>query len=140
MYGLTADNASSNDTLTTELAKLVPLFDGSFRVRCFLHICNLVAKSLLRIFDDPKLKDDAEIAILAENLDIEELEAVEVDVRNGITSDEDDDDGLIDVMGELDEDEHTSIVEAIQPVKKVLVKVSKHNLFAHELSNIWIYL
>ncbi|KAG2085774.1 uncharacterized protein F5147DRAFT_588788 [Suillus discolor] len=57
MLSVTADNASSNDTLVTELVDLVPHFAGeTSRTRCFLHIVNLVAKSLLREFDAPKKK------------------------------------------------------------------------------------
>ncbi|KAG1734376.1 uncharacterized protein EDB91DRAFT_1037205, partial [Suillus paluster] len=47
-----ADNASSNDTLVAELATILPKFGGETNwSRCFLHIVNLVAKSLLREFD-----------------------------------------------------------------------------------------
>ncbi|KAG1797937.1 hypothetical protein EV424DRAFT_1271678, partial [Suillus variegatus] len=52
MLSLTADNASANDTLTTELAKRVQSFGGELsRTRCFLHIVNLIAKSIIRQFD-----------------------------------------------------------------------------------------
>ncbi|KAG1869714.1 hypothetical protein C8R48DRAFT_577018, partial [Suillus tomentosus] len=52
MLSVTADNASSNDTLVTKLVDLVPHFAGETScTRCFLHIVNLVAKSLLHEFD-----------------------------------------------------------------------------------------
>ncbi|KAG2112249.1 uncharacterized protein F5147DRAFT_527041, partial [Suillus discolor] len=52
ILSVTADNASSNDTLVTELVDLVPHFAGqASHTRCFLHIINLVAKSLLHEFD-----------------------------------------------------------------------------------------
>ncbi|KAH7903432.1 hypothetical protein BJ138DRAFT_979674, partial [Hygrophoropsis aurantiaca] len=52
ILSVTADNASSNDTMTDKLADLVPHFGGEVsRTRCFLHIVNLVAKSLIREFD-----------------------------------------------------------------------------------------
>ncbi|KAG2085569.1 uncharacterized protein F5147DRAFT_527472, partial [Suillus discolor] len=55
MLSLTGDNASSNDTLTTELAKHVDSFSGALsRTRCFLHIVNLIAKSIIKLFDVPK--------------------------------------------------------------------------------------
>ncbi|KAG1766266.1 hypothetical protein EDD22DRAFT_730168, partial [Suillus occidentalis] len=62
MLSLTADN--SNDTLTTELAKRVDSFSGAVnRTRCFLHIVNLVAQSIIKQFNVPKhaqasLEDD----------------------------------------------------------------------------------
>ncbi|KAG1811308.1 hypothetical protein EV424DRAFT_1327742, partial [Suillus variegatus] len=47
ILSLTGDNESSNDMLTTELAKHMDSFSGSLsRTHCFLHIVNLVAKSL----------------------------------------------------------------------------------------------
>ncbi|KAG2737548.1 hypothetical protein P692DRAFT_201670425, partial [Suillus brevipes Sb2] len=52
ILSITADNAASNETMVAELAELVPHFSGpSSRTRCFLHIVNLVAKSLIREFD-----------------------------------------------------------------------------------------
>ncbi|KAI0745591.1 hypothetical protein C8Q76DRAFT_601559, partial [Earliella scabrosa] len=52
---VTCDNASNNDTMIDELLKAHNLgrqFGGQHaRVRCFLHILNLVAKSLIRQFD-----------------------------------------------------------------------------------------
>ncbi|KAI9056832.1 hypothetical protein FKP32DRAFT_1557130, partial [Trametes sanguinea] len=52
ILSVTCDNASSNDTMTEELADLLTAFDGDYsRTRCFLHILNLVAKSMLRQFD-----------------------------------------------------------------------------------------
>ncbi|KAH7903747.1 hypothetical protein BJ138DRAFT_977493, partial [Hygrophoropsis aurantiaca] len=52
MLSLTADNASSNDTMTDELKLLLDDFSGkASRTRCFLHVVNLTAKSLVREFD-----------------------------------------------------------------------------------------
>ncbi|RDX54668.1 hypothetical protein OH76DRAFT_1315606, partial [Lentinus brumalis] len=49
---VTCDNASNNDTMIEEIARLLPFFEGQYhRVRCFSHIVNLVAKSMLRQFD-----------------------------------------------------------------------------------------
>ncbi|KAG2088934.1 uncharacterized protein F5147DRAFT_561336, partial [Suillus discolor] len=55
MLSLMGDNASSNDMLTTELAKCMDSFGGALsRTRCFLHIVNLIAKSIIKLFDVPK--------------------------------------------------------------------------------------
>ncbi|KAI0743016.1 hypothetical protein C8Q80DRAFT_1081465, partial [Daedaleopsis nitida] len=52
VLGVTCDNASNNDVMITRLAALLPDFDGPpNRVRCFAHVLNLVAKSLIRQFD-----------------------------------------------------------------------------------------
>ncbi|KAG1771398.1 hypothetical protein EV702DRAFT_977378, partial [Suillus placidus] len=55
ILSVTADNALSNDTMTMTLAENVAHFGGdTARTHCFLHIVNLVAKSLLKQFDIPK--------------------------------------------------------------------------------------
>ncbi|KAG2040739.1 hypothetical protein BDR03DRAFT_806750, partial [Suillus americanus] len=52
ILSVTADNAASNETMVAELAELIPHFSGpTSRTRCFLHIVNLVAKSLIHEFD-----------------------------------------------------------------------------------------
>ncbi|TFK78991.1 hypothetical protein K466DRAFT_469637, partial [Polyporus arcularius HHB13444] len=52
ILGVTADNASPNDTMIDELTKLLPDFAGQDnRARCFDHIVNLCAKSVLKPFD-----------------------------------------------------------------------------------------
>ncbi|KAA1479016.1 hypothetical protein DENSPDRAFT_751612, partial [Dentipellis sp. KUC8613] len=57
MLSVTCDNASANDVMVDELAELIDGFSGQVaRTRCFAHVVNLVAKSLLRQFDVPKAK------------------------------------------------------------------------------------
>ncbi|TFK79442.1 hypothetical protein K466DRAFT_450423, partial [Polyporus arcularius HHB13444] len=52
IMNITCDNASNNDTMVAEMGVLLPFFEGQFhRVRCFAHVVNLVAKSMLRQFD-----------------------------------------------------------------------------------------
>ncbi|KAJ7611034.1 hypothetical protein B0H17DRAFT_893514, partial [Mycena rosella] len=52
LTSITCDNASSNDTMARVLEGLLPSFDADKdRTRCFAHIINLVAKSMLRMFD-----------------------------------------------------------------------------------------
>ncbi|EIW51900.1 uncharacterized protein TRAVEDRAFT_78597, partial [Trametes versicolor FP-101664 SS1] len=52
ILGVTCDNASNNDVMVDHLNVLLEAFGGSFaRTRCFLHILNLTAKSLLKQFD-----------------------------------------------------------------------------------------
>ncbi|CAE6473416.1 unnamed protein product [Rhizoctonia solani] len=51
------DNASNNNTFTTELQKLFPSFGGpKFRSRCGAHITNLMAKAYLSIFSKPSTR------------------------------------------------------------------------------------
>ena len=51
---------SPNDTMIVELMDLIHNFPGEANcTRCFAHIINLVAKSLLRQFDIPNKKADS---------------------------------------------------------------------------------
>ncbi|KAI4518012.1 hypothetical protein K525DRAFT_174890, partial [Schizophyllum commune Loenen D] len=51
ILSITGDNATNNNALVVELAKLLGDFNPRNRVRCFLHIVNLVSRSLLSPFD-----------------------------------------------------------------------------------------
>ena len=56
---VTCDNASNNDVMVNHLAVLVPTFAGaSDHTHCFLHVINLVAKSLLHLFNIKKKDAD----------------------------------------------------------------------------------
>lgn len=130
MLSVTVDNASNNDTMVEELAELIEMFDGeASRTQCFLHIVNLVAKSLLKQSDVPKKKADAaldevekELLALAEDLEWEERITV---AENGLGDEasKDDVDGLVDEVEELTAQERKDLVESITPVRLVLVKV-----------------
>ncbi|CUA71178.1 Putative AC transposase [Rhizoctonia solani] len=57
------DNASNNNTFTTELQKLFPSFGGpKFRSRCGAHIGNLMAKAYLSIFSKPTTRKRGPLA------------------------------------------------------------------------------
>ncbi|KAG1835367.1 hypothetical protein DFJ58DRAFT_641010, partial [Suillus subalutaceus] len=52
ILSVTADNAANNNMMMAELADKVAHFRGeTARTQCFLHIVNLVAKSVLKQFD-----------------------------------------------------------------------------------------
>ncbi|KAF9220144.1 hypothetical protein BS17DRAFT_652896, partial [Gyrodon lividus] len=52
ILSITANNATSNDTMTDKLTNLLAHFGGEAgRTRCFLHIINLVVKMLIKLFD-----------------------------------------------------------------------------------------
>ncbi|KIK42770.1 hypothetical protein CY34DRAFT_58340, partial [Suillus luteus UH-Slu-Lm8-n1] len=129
---MTADNASSNDTMTTELAKLIDHFGGeAARTRCFLHIINLVAKSLIREFNVPKHKtaeslDSAEqdLQDIAGEIDIEDEATIAANGDGDPSADDaDDTEGWIDEVNELDDFDRDALQENIRPIKLVLVKV-----------------
>jgi hypothetical protein len=101
ILGITADNATNNDTMVEELEELMPSqFSHVNRTRCFLHVINLVAKSLLRQFELPKVKlketnvdpDDKQLYVLSEGWYDEE-------VKMAKENDIDDDDVVDDDVG-----------------------------------------
>ncbi|KAF9028133.1 hypothetical protein BDZ89DRAFT_904045, partial [Hymenopellis radicata] len=52
IIGITCDNAANNDVMMDKLGEDMEDFDGPrARARCFTHVVNLVAKSLLKLFD-----------------------------------------------------------------------------------------
>jgi hypothetical protein len=126
------------------LAVLLDAFPGApNQTRCFAHILNLVAKSVLRQFEAPKKKnpDGKEV-----NAGVEEVEgdgddntdnvACESGTVDGDESDDDvdddivddDEDGLPDELEELSEEELSSVKASVKPVRDVLTKVSQQTL------------
>ena len=120
-----------------ELADLLDDFPGEANwTRCFTHILNLIAKSIIRQFDIPKAQadevlDDAtkELAALAVDLDIEEQISWEGQLGEGDWNDDGDADddnvnGWSDACVELSDEEREALDKSLQPVRLVLVKVS----------------
>ena len=98
-----------------ELAKILPEFSEVGHMQCFIHIVNLVVKSIIKQFDVPKKREDEhldeaehELHNLASYIKLEEQEAVEEMVQHQMSGNtdseteedkEDDDvDGWVDEM------------------------------------------
>jgi hypothetical protein len=118
-----------------ELSKLLRDFPGEAnQTRCFLHIVNLIAKQLLKQFDVPRKNADAaldeaerQLLELAAGIDIEEL-VTAAEQGAGVGSEDNDDvDGWVDEMEELDLDEREELDKSVRPVRLVLVKVSTNS-------------
>jgi hypothetical protein len=100
------------------------------RTRCFAHIINLIAQTVIRQFDIPKTKggglvDEAmkELRVLAEDIDIEEL----LTRANNTHKDGDNDDnleGLVNEWSGLSTGDLEELEADVRPVRRVLVKVS----------------
>jgi hypothetical protein len=139
ILSITCDNASCNNVMIAELAKILPNFSEVGHTRCFLHIVNLVAKSVIRQFDVQKKRDDEhldeaeqELRNLAGDVDLENEQAEEVmeqcqlsgEIDAGDKDESDDDvEGWIDEMMLLSPSERERVEADIRPVKLVLVKV-----------------
>lgn len=123
--------------MISELTRLLPEFQGAAsRSRCFTHILNLAAKSVLRLFDLPKAKADEamseaarELMKLSEELELDELQSrvAELEEAGGLSEESDDDndiEGWVDELAELSDDEREEREEESLAVRLMLVKVS----------------
>ncbi len=55
ILSITTNNTSANNVMISELAKVLTDFPGQVnQTRCFTHIINLVAKSLMKLFEVKK--------------------------------------------------------------------------------------
>jgi hypothetical protein len=114
-----------------ELVDLLPKFAGQAnRCRCFLHIVNLVAKTLLKQFDVPeKNVDDAldaaerELLELAAGINLEEMVTVAEKGLGGDSPDKDNAEGWVDETELMSAEEREELRENVQPVRLVLMKV-----------------
>jgi len=124
--------------MVEHLSTLVESFPGAAnQTRCFAHILNLVAKSILRSFDAPKKAangnvddDDATDALAALAQELEDT-AIEINDSDGTADDDDeldgeddDDDGLGDGRDGMSEEELAKLKESLIPVRLMLTKVS----------------
>ena len=126
--------------MVEELANLLNDFPGAAnQTQCFLHILNLVVKSIIQQFDLPKSKkkpddDDpildhdattAELLKLAGDIDVEEqitLSAGEDEVAD------DNVEGWVDECEEMTDDELKELAVSVQPVRLLLTKVTVTSL------------
>ena len=137
------DNASNNDCMVEHIAKLVPNFPSpANQTCCFTHILNLVAKSILRLFDVVKKMDgdpsdinkaSNALAALALELDSESVSPVGDDDEEDGEDKEDDKDneddnddvgGLGDECDDMSQEELAQLETDIVPIWLMLTKVS----------------
>ncbi|KAE9383065.1 hypothetical protein BT96DRAFT_961106 [Gymnopus androsaceus JB14] len=93
------DNASNNDTTTTELARILPTFQGLlWRIRCILHILNLIAKAILAHFTKvAKRTKTADSSNSHPDLDeiVEEDDSEDLELNNAAVADEEDEQSTV---------------------------------------------
>lgn len=141
ILSITADNASNNDKMIQHLSNLIESFPGAAnQTRCFAHILNLVAKSILRQFegpkvtkDDEKAMDDAakELAAVSDELDgeVSDEGGEDVDVGDDVDDvDDDDEDGLPDEREKMTKEAVARLEESVKPIRLLLTKVSQFKL------------
>ena len=109
------------------LAVLIETFPGAAnQTRCFAHILNLVAKTVLHQFEGPKKgKANDSTAIVIDEIDGDDHDQVldggsnkGGDECNDVDDDtvDDDEDGLHNELEDLTEEELTSIKESVTPI------------------------
>src|ERR1700678_2738227 len=137
ILSVTSDNASNNDKMVESLADRLDNFPGAAsQTRCFLHILNLTAKSVIRQFEVPKKKKSKEDS--QDNDDdnftevMEELQALSVEIEDDeplddVASDkdgeEDNDEGLEDERQGMTEEEIDELEAELLPARRMLTKV-----------------
>ncbi len=133
ILSIMTDNASANNMIITELVKILPGFPGQAnQTHCFTHIINLVAKSLMKLFEVKKkseeeilTKVEQNLQCLTDEIDMEDLETqikMYQDSRLG-AEEVDDNDDIFDEISEMDEYEATEFQDEILPIWLMLVKV-----------------
>ena len=131
ILGVTRDNVSNNNVMIQQMQELISKFPGKAnQIRCFAHIINLVAKSVIKQFDLPKgtaasCLDDAIKGLLALAGDIE-LE--EDDMTTSLDEDDMDKDDNIDGWRDKRDTMSTEKLQKLNadvlPVCQVLVRAS----------------
>lgn len=138
ILSVTCDNASNNDTMVEHLDELIKAFGGDFaRTRCFLHILNLTAQSLIKQFDVKAVQDVEQVdddvrrlLELAREIEVEREAAGDADSDEEMGEDEDgllddDNESWVDEVASLNDVEREEFEEEVRPVKMTLAKVSQ---------------
>jgi hypothetical protein len=141
--------------MVEHLAALIETFPGAAnQTRCFTHILNLVAKSVLRQFESPKAKggkvlDDAakELAAVFDQLEDGDDKASNSSLGDiegsgeGSNDDNDDlvddEDGLSDERDGMSEEELATLEASVKPIQVMLTKVSFFKLHLKEIDLWW---
>ena len=127
---MTCDNAANNDVMIRKLEEKVPSFDGAMaRSHCFLHITNLVAKSLMWLFD-PKQKDLGDVDLAELEGELEDEDAVMIAETNGEVDGEvveiNNVEGWVDDVEVLSDVERRQLQASIRPIRLAVGKVSEN--------------
>ncbi|KAK7015603.1 ribonuclease H-like domain-containing protein, partial [Favolaschia claudopus] len=133
LISITCDNASPNDTMCQNLENRLDGFNAEKnRTRCFDHVGNLVAKSLLKMFDAPKKKGegsepaapgdgDRDEDEANDGLDLDELLAE----LNDMERTDDDSDDVFDELAQMLEEDREQFLEQTKEIRSALIKVCR---------------
>lgn len=135
ILSVTCDNAASNNMMVHELEILVDGFTGpTFHMCCFLHVVNLVAKSLICQFDVKNKKGEQEWHAEGESddysQDLKNLEELYKEIDDGDMGDNAGlsghhaDEGVVNEMDDSGNQEWDNLECEVWLVKFVLAKVA----------------
>jgi len=114
-----------------QLTVHIDKFEGQeCQTRCFAHILNLIAKSIIRQFDIPKAQankvfDEATTALIALAGDID-VEEQEMGVGRDDSNDDDNSENVeswVDERVDMTVEQLAALNKSVQPVRLMLVKV-----------------
>ena len=118
VLSVTCDNASNNDTMVACMVQLLPTFAGkASRTQCFLHIVNLVAKTLMRQFDMQPNGGAHEADEIREQIREPEKDAELDDMDDVNQLDDQNNEGWVDEMEELTQAQQDNVIKGIQPIR-----------------------
>jgi hypothetical protein len=127
--------------MINELEILLPDFSAVNHTRCFLHVNNLVARTLVKQFDvkpktrgkastgeedssDLEDREDEDVLELAGDMEYEERTTGAQSLEEAEENLDDDVNGWVDEMAAMSQAERRILKKTTRPVKMVLVKVS----------------
>ena len=139
ILSVTCDNASPNDTMIDKLKEVLKDFQGKRgQVQCFMHVINLIAKSIIKQFDVPKCAncndtdklDDVdellqELAALVADIDLKDkaTQQGQGTADNDNEEEDNNEDGFIDKQDEMSPVEWKELERDTWPVCLMLIKV-----------------
>src|ERR1700731_1696433 len=138
LLSITCDNATVNDSMIDELVGMTPDFpERANQTCCFLHILNLIVKTVIKQFDTPRKVregssgEEQELADLVRGIEFEETEMQALMYDLDAESPEDDDDnvnGWIDEEIFMSDKERAELSVSLLPIQLVIAKVSSRDL------------
>jgi len=114
------DNASNNDTMIKCIGRSLEKFPGpANQTRCFAHTINLIAKSILKLFDTQK----AENTQAFEDALAEIHEQAKGDDKKEGGEDEEEEGEEEEEEGEDDDDDNDKLATRLELIRSMLLKV-----------------
>jgi hypothetical protein len=144
VLAISGDNATSNNTQTTALAKMDNSFEEVHRVRCFNHTLQLSSKALLKPFNvgilgepgDEPIDGEEDNMPLLEDVDGEDETQSDADGTDEFEDDTGTEDDGIDELEALTEQERSRLLAETAAVRTMVTKVCFVSMLLREGSSV----